>query len=267
MTRAHDLSIGVNDVAAPPTIPRGFETARDGFSAVEFDVQPNSVAPRMPTAEAYAFWQGAFSFFNERLFHGVLSNSLITLSNRPRALGYFCPRAFEDRDGAVAHQIAMNPTWFEACGDVGSLSVLVHEMQHQWREDHGPLNRKGSKGRGGYHDLVWADAMERAGLMPSDTGQPGGKRTGFRVSHYIVENGPFDRVCRELLGAGYRVNWRDTRIKRPPSPFERGPAMPPAISKSTRTRFVCSTCPQKLWAAASAQFSCRKCSNAPMLAR
>jgi hypothetical protein len=36
--------------------------------------------------------------------------------------------------------------------------------------------------------------MERVGLMPSSTGEPGGKRTGQKVSHYILADGPFARA-------------------------------------------------------------------------
>ena len=35
--------------------------------------------------------------------------------------------------------------------------------------------------------------MERIGLVPSATGEPGGKQTGRRVSHYIAEGGEFER--------------------------------------------------------------------------
>jgi hypothetical protein len=231
----------------------------------EFAAQPNSQV-RMPTAEAYAFWQGAFSLFNEELFGGALANSLITLSTNRRALGYFCPRAFEDRDGAKAHQIALNPTWFTASGDLGSLSTFAHEMAHQWREDLGPLNRKGGKGAGGYHDRIWADKMQAIGLMPSDTGTPGGKRTGFRVSHYVIEHGAFDRTCTELLGNGIKVNWRDNRALRPDALVLRAAVSPAAISKNTRTRFVCGCCDLKAWSRASAKISCTDC-NTPLIAR
>lgn len=232
--------------------------------AIEFDLYKNSQAP-MPTAETYAYWQGAFSFFNERLFQGKLANCVITLT-RSRALGFFCPRAFQDGDGRTAHEISMNPTWFEARGDLGSLSTFVHEMAHQWREDMGPLNRKGGKGSGGYHDKVWAEKMEQVGLMPSHTGEPGGKRTGFQMTHYVIEGGRFDRACAELLGAGHAINWRDNRLNLEASPVTRGPAAAPAVAKNTRTRFICGACALKAWSRASAKLSCNDC-NRPLIAR
>jgi len=37
--------------------------------------------------------------------------------------------------------------------------------------------------------------MESIGLMPSDTGEPGGKRTGQRMSDYPIEGGAFYLQC------------------------------------------------------------------------
>ncbi len=52
-----------------------------------------------------------------------------------------------------------------------TLSTLVHEMCHVWQH-HTPAK----KCRGGYHDRVWGAKMEEIGLMPSNTGLPGGKK-------------------------------------------------------------------------------------------
>ena len=220
----------------------------------------------MPTAEAYGFWQGAFGFFNERLFQSGLANCVITLTRHPRALGFFCARAFDDGRGRTAHEISLNPAWFTARGDLGSLSTLAHEMIHLWREDFGPLNRKGGKGAGGYHDKVWADKMEAIGLMPSHNGEPGGARTGFRVSHYVIEGGPFDRACRDRLGAGHSMNWRDDRFGFSPSPVTRSPAVAPAKSPNARTRFICPGCDLRLWTRATGDLSCNPCQR-PLTAR
>jgi len=47
------------------------------------------------------------------------------------------------------------------------------------------------KPSGAYHNKEWAKMMHAVGLMPSNTGKPGGKQTGQTVSHYIVTGGPF----------------------------------------------------------------------------
>ena len=37
--------------------------------------------------------------------------------------------------------------------------------------------------------------MGAIGLIPSDTGAPGGKQTGQKVSHYIAGGGRFERLA------------------------------------------------------------------------
>ena len=49
--------------------------------------------------------------------------------------------------------------------------------------------RKRQPGRTGYHNREWASKMLEVGLVPSDTGQPGGKQTGQHMTHYIDPKG------------------------------------------------------------------------------
>src|SRR5690606_37233909 len=63
--------------------------------------------------------------------------------------------------------------------------------------------------RGNYHNKEWADKMEQVGLMPSNTGEPGGKRTGDRMTHYILQGGAFERRCDQLLTRAYTLSWLD----------------------------------------------------------
>lgn len=250
-------------MSVPANFPLPVEPVNSETTADEFAAQPNS-RPVMPTAEAYGHWQGAFNFFNDALFDGALSNSLITLKRKRSARGFFCAGIFADGDGLVAHEISMNPALFGARSDADSYSTFVHEMCHQWRYDFGSLNRKGGKGTGGYHDRIWADRMEAVGLMPSDTGGIGGKRTGHRVTHYIIAGGPFDLACREWLSRGNAIWWRQASASRAVAPIVPTGPEPPTM-KATRTKFVCSICRISAWSRASARLSCVSC-DAPLLA-
>jgi hypothetical protein len=69
-------------------------------------------------------------------------------------------------------------------------------MVHLWQY------HVGSPSRSGYHNREWADMMKRLGLPPSDTGKPGGRETGQRVTHYIIPDGPFALTCAVLLEDG-----------------------------------------------------------------
>lgn len=241
-----------------------------GATKAQFAAQSNRRAA-LPV-EAYGQWQVAYSFFNERLFGGNLPDCMITLTRTRMVAGYFCNSAFENREGSIAHEISMNPEYLSVRGDAESYSTLVHEMCHLERF-YGRPNRKGGKGTRGYHDRVWAESMIRVGLMPSDTGAPGGKTTGYAVSHFIIEGGGFEQACSELLGAGLVVDWRDARVLRASNPQGPGEGaggglggVPPRRPRNTRTCFVCSGCDLRAWARRSASLSCNDCSQ-PLVAR
>ena len=79
----------------------------------------------------------------------------------------------------------MNPVYFKGRSVEEILSTLVHEQVHVWQ------SAFGKPGRRRYHNHEWAQKMKKVGFHPSDTGQPGGKETGERVSHYVIAGGPF----------------------------------------------------------------------------
>jgi predicted SprT family Zn-dependent metalloprotease len=85
--------------------------------------------------------------------------------------------------GYTVDEIAMNPVYFSIRTIKATLSTLVHEMVHQWQFHFG------EPGRRGYHNKQWAARMERVGLMPSDTGEPGGRKVGQSMTHYIIAGG------------------------------------------------------------------------------
>ncbi len=45
--------------------------------------------------------------------------------------------------------------------------------------------------------------------MPSDTGEPGGKKVGQSMTHYIIAGGTFDIACDELLTGQFHITWID----------------------------------------------------------
>ena len=139
-------------------------------------------------------------------------------------------------------------------------STLVHEMAHLWRHYLGPLNRNGERKTNGYHCSVWAREMLRIGLIPSDTGAPGGKMTGYRMTHFIEEGGPFDCECQALLESGFQINWAD-RIVRPnvPNHDPNDPGEQP--QKKDRVKFTCPGCALNAWAKPSAKFACVTCNQ------
>lgn len=158
-----------------------------------------------PTREAYEELERAYSFFNDQLFDGRLPDCLITLQRSHDSKGYFSANQFVNRTDAVnAHEIALNPKWFAVRSLPETLATLVEGMvsldQHL-NSDNPPRRR--------YRNKEWAAMAEDIGLMASDTGEPGGKRTGDSVSTYIIDGGKFDLACSELLDQAFVLSWID----------------------------------------------------------
>jgi hypothetical protein len=152
----------------------------------------------------YAEFQHAFGHFNRELFSNQLPECMITLQRQKRTQGYYSPGRFADtRTGTHVDEIAINPSYFALQGIRETMRVLVHQLTHCWQRHHGTPGRKR------YHNAEWADKMEAIGLMPSDTGHPGGKRTGESVDDFVIPGGPFEQAFANLMTARFTISWLD----------------------------------------------------------
>jgi predicted SprT family Zn-dependent metalloprotease len=156
-----------------------------------------------PTDETYDEWQMAYDHFNDELFGGKLPTCLLTFQREKHTMGYFSQDRFSNRLGRKTDEIALNPSYFAVCPVNESLQTLVHEMTHLWQ------HHFGKPGRGRYHNKEWADKMESIGLMPSTTGHPGGKRTGDKLSDYIIAGGLLETSIKRLKNRGFSLLWMD----------------------------------------------------------
>jgi hypothetical protein len=197
--------------------------------------------PKTPTGQSYGEFLRAYRFFNKALFAGELPHCLITLHRHRSAYGYFWGDRYAADGGVVTDEIAMNPDHLRTRPDRIALSTLVHEMAHLWQHHFGKSSRNG------YHNKEWAAKMDELGLAPSATAAPGGARTGQRVSHYIVDGGPFDRSCKKLLDAGFRISWGSK------------PAVPKASKSGARTKYTCPECSASVWGKSGLNVGCEDC--------
>jgi hypothetical protein len=99
----------------------------------------------------------------------------------------------------------------------------------------------GNPSKDGYHNTEWGTLMDAIGLTPSDTGEPGGKRTGKKVTHYIEPGGRFSEACAAFLASGqpltlYSDQWR--------SEEDKAKARKKTASK---TKYTCPGCDQNAW--------------------
>lgn len=183
-----------------------------------------------PTDSTYKTLTEAYDFFNRELFDNKLSACLITMQRKSKAKGFFCAERFETREEQhhFVHEIALNPTYFRDESDEEIISTLVHEMVHLWQQENGKPSR------GNYHNSEWADKMEDIGLIPSNTGDEGGSRTGNGMSHYIDPDGRYARLAPAFL-EGKKLNYQDR------------PVMKKQSKSKNKVRYTCPKCLLNAW--------------------
>jgi hypothetical protein len=92
--------------------------------------------------------------------------------------------------------------------------------------------------------------MKSIGLMPSSTGDVGGKETGQRLAHYTVENGPYKAAYAALQNRGFKLNWQST------------PYAPEDSKKpNSKTKYTCPECGLNAWAKPDAPLKCDDCNT------
>jgi ribosomal protein S27AE len=168
-------------------------------------------------------------------------------------LGYFCRQRFINRDGQRTDEIALNPSHFAQRTDIGVLSTLAHEMAHLSQFHFGKSRRAG------YHCRQWADRMITIGLSPSDTGRPGGRQTGYQMTHYVIEGGRFDVLTQQMVTSGFRLSWHDADHAVSGSGPVRAPQAPSDDDGSHRWKFTCPRCGFNAWAKPNGRVDCGYC--------
>jgi hypothetical protein len=87
------------------------------------------------------------------------------------------------------------------------------------------------------------------GLMPSNTGEPGGKRTGQQMTHYVIEGGPFDLAFRTMPPA-FLLPWSSGRA---PDPTGKPKA------KKDKVKYTCPVCAANVWGKPDLVIVCGEC--------
>lgn len=217
-----------------------------------------TIQPLQPTREQFDAYRAMFTYFNAELFGGRLPEVVLNFSRHAGSLGFFVSDRWERSDGAArTHEISLNPDTLIARDSRAVASTLVHEMVHLWQQVEGTPPRRN------YHNREWADQMERVGLMPSNTGAPGGRRVGQRMTHYIIEGGAFaDAFAR--MPVSYVLPWRSDGGQRsqpaPATPAE--PANPCTLPKRkdpSKIKYMCPNCASNVWGKLGLHLVCGDC--------
>lgn len=215
-----------------------------------------------PTKQAMGELQKLYDLYNKTLFKGELPDCLITVYNKgPRSYGHYAPKRFaliEDNE-VRTDEICMNPRFFMHQNPMEFGQTMAHEMCHLWQQHFGKPSRSA------YHNAEWAEKMVSIGLMPSDTGQPGGKMTGQKMADYVIEGGRFEEVTKKLLASGFKLSWYEAG-----APIEEKPSKPEAApaedgeegdgeSETTsgkRRKFTCPDCSANAYGKGSLKLIC-----------
>lgn len=252
-----------------PTVPRGapLEPGRDRrdaqrirrFARIESDPagagtgepdDPTRARARReipPTPTQFEAFQTLFDQLNRVLFAGELPQVLLNFSRHNGALGFFAPdRWIGARPDVTAHEISLNPEYLRTRPPIEVASTLAHEMSHLWQAE------KGTPSRSGYHNSQWAAKMMQIGLMPTDTGSPGGKTTGQRMTHFIIPGGAFQRAFEALDHKEFP--WQHiARVTSTPAgpPTAPGGVTPPPDAPQpkakNKVRYHCPICGLNVW--------------------
>lgn len=146
-----------------------------------------------PTEQQFNALNGAYKYFNRKLFNNQLPGCILNFSRLKGTHGFMAPerwkRVGEKEFGT--HEISLTPTTLYR-PPIEIFSTLVHEMCHLWQWEFG------NPSRNGYHNKEWAAKMKEVGLIPSNTGKPGGKETGQAMTHNIEEGGRYQKAFGKM---------------------------------------------------------------------
>ena len=205
-------------------------------------IKKNPAIADTPTASQYGNLQLAFDYFNKTLFDNELPACLLVFGRDQKSCyGYFHAEQWENSEekGQKCHMISLTPMHLSRpLRDV--FATLVHEMAHLWQQDFGKPSKNG------YHNREWADRMIELGLYPSDTAKEGGKETGPKVSHYIVNGGPYAKAF-EAIPDEISLPWIGAAATRKKK-----------VDRN-KVKYICLGCDGKVWGKPGMNIQCGDC--------
>lgn len=199
----------------------------------------------------------AFNFLNARLFDNKLPECIITLQRSDRIKGSYSSSRYVSSvlNGKNKNEISINPNYFGFEDDINVLMTLAHEMCHLYNDVNG------EKESNGYHSKKWCDKMKSIGLQPSDTGKEGGNETGYAMSQYVIQDGPFIRAYSEIKENGWKINWFDRNYIRNVR-NECDSEFKAEYKKLSGKKFKYSCGCSNIWGKQGLDLLCRKCGKA-----
>lgn len=225
-----------------------------------------------PTEEQFQAFNNIFTYMNAELFENTLPHCLLNFSRDSlKVAGFFAKkRWFKNKE--YIHEISLNPKNLILLEPIDVVQTIVHEMVHLWQYEFGTPSKRT------YHNSEWAEKMESIGLMPSNTGKPGGKKTGEKMDDYIVPGGMFEKAYDSMPG-NYSIPWKciealshvkslhleGEKINELNMIKENLPEIMKSEIKETsnknKIKYSCTLCGVNVWGKAGLNIICGECNN------
>lgn len=220
------------------------------------------------TKEEYSNLDYMYEFYNRVLFGGELPDLIFTYQYKGRFDAFYHPVRFGSRTkkGPRIAEIALNARKVVGFDDIEVGQCIVHEMCHHWQHVFDKPSRSG------YHNKRWGAKMIEVGLMPSDTGKPGGKQTGQNMADYPIEGGLFLRATKQLIESGYTVQFEVPYTQADLARIQGGPQVAANVTtvKETpiilKTKYVC-PCGNAVWGKPGLKIICGECEKKFQISR
>lgn len=239
------------------------------------------IAPLVPTIDQSSALQAMYDRLNEELFNSELPNCVLNFSREgSNVMGFFAAARWINAEKSLTDEISLNPRSPVLVTVKDVVTTIVHEMCHLWQHHRGAM-----KSRPGYHNSEWAEKMESLGLCPSATGRPGGKKTGQKMSDYLVPGGKLaavienmriqlpwlaiesivaarDRVSRQSSSAEDQED-ETRRLGAPVFEFPNTDELPqPPHYDKTKVKYSCPNCNLNVWGKPDLALICGVCGAA-----
>ena len=196
-----------------------------------------------PTTAQYGAFEKMCSHFCAQLFDARLPNPMLVFDRRLPSASFFAADAWSAKDDVapLVSEIALNPEMLRSLSARCVAAALVHELTHLWQHALGA-----QKSRPGYHIMEWSLKMESVGLMPSETGEPGGPRVGQTMSQHVVPGGPFEKAFDSMP-----QDWLLPFLSAAGTALEKE-------KDPSKSKFVCPSCGDIARGKPSLEIDCRK---------
>jgi len=167
-----------------------------------------------PTQDLWGHFQVTFDYLNETLFQNQLPHCMLNFATHRGSNGFFTEGRWikmgQRDDVQTAHEISLNPFLLNEPKE-DALSWLTRLMTHLWQRECGKYWPQ----QQGYYNREFTEQLESIGLPCSDDGTPEGKKTGFKMRHWIEPDGPYEKAIAAMPDEYFP--WKgDQKPKAPP---------------------------------------------------